>query len=139
MSDLDTETEPQHAAQEPLSLKGHRLANERRGRFKAAVNWLVLLFGGFYLCFHVGFVVWNAVQNKDWLLKIVQDHFAALVGLPFVAFAAVCLVLFLEARSEKEIEFSAVGFSFKGASAPIILWALCFLVISVCFKLLWNP
>jgi hypothetical protein len=110
----------------------------QKPKLKVAVNWLVLVFGALYFCFHVGFVVWHALHNQDWLLEQVKSHYAALIGLPFVAFAGVCLVLFLESRYDDPIEFKALGFEFKGASGPIILWAICFLVLSICMKLLWN-
>lgn len=106
--------------------------------FKYIVNWIVLLFGGLYFCFHVAFVIWHAAHNQDWLLDLVKSHYAALIGLPFAAYAAVCLVIFLESRYEGSIEFKALGFEFKGASGPIILWAICFLIFTICMKLLWN-
>jgi hypothetical protein len=86
----------------------------------------------------VGFVIWHAVNNQVWLLDQVRNHYAALIGLPFAAYAAVCLVLFLESRYDDPIEFKALGFEFKGASGPIVLWVICFLVISICMKLLWD-
>ena len=110
----------------------------RRGAFKNTVNWLVLIFGGLYFCFHVGFVIWHAVHNQGWLLDQVRNHYAAIIGLPFAAYASVCLVLFLESRYDDPIEFKALGFEFRGASGPIVLWAMCFLIISMCMKLLWN-
>jgi hypothetical protein len=110
----------------------------RKKSFKNTVNSLVLIFGGLYFCFHVGFVIWHAVNNQVWLLDQVRNHYAALIGLPFAAYAAVCLVLFLESRYDDPIEFKALGFEFKGASGPIVLWVICFLVISICMKLLWD-
>jgi len=105
---------------------------------KYVANWIVISFGGLYFCFHVGFVIWHTFQNRDWLLELVKKHYAAIIGLPFAAYAVVCLVLFLESRYEGPIEFKAIGFEFKGASGPIILWAICFLIFTVCMKLLWN-
>ncbi len=110
----------------------------RKRSLKYVVNWLVLIFGGLYFCFHVGFVIWHAVHNEEWLLNQVRSHYAAIIGLPFAAYAAVCLVLFLESRYDDPIEFKALGFEFKGASGPIVLWAICFLIIAICMKLLWN-
>lgn len=120
------------------SSKGSPRKRARKKSLKYIVNWVVLAFGGLYFCFHVGFVVWHAFNNQDWLLEQVKNHYAALIGLPFAAYAAVCLVLFLESRYDDPIEFKALGFEFKGASGPIVLWAICFLIIAVCMKLLWN-
>ena len=110
----------------------------RKKSLKYIVNWLVLIFGGLYFCFHVGFVIWHAAHNQDWLLEQVKGHYAAIIGLPFAAYAAVCLVLFLESRYDDPIEFKALGFEFKGASGPIVLWAISFIIIATCMKLLWN-
>src|SRR2546422_1380992 len=42
--------------------------------------------------------------------------------LPSAAFAALLIVLVLE-QSSGQIEFSSLGFAFKGASGQIVLWA----------------
>jgi|ERR1051326_2577036 hypothetical protein len=123
---------------EAAARQSHRKYREAKG-LRRAVNWAVIGFGGFYFCFHAGFVVWHILHNQDWILDLVRSHYAALIGLPFAAYAAVCLVLFLDSRYEDPIEFSAPGFEFKGASGPIILWAICFVAIATCMKLLWNP
>jgi len=124
-------------ADDPINKSAPRKSYNKKS-FKYVVNWLVLLFGGLYFCFHVGFVVWHTIHNHSWLLEMVRNHYAALIGLPFAAYASVCLVLFLESRYDTPIEFKALGFEFKGASGPIILWAICFLIFTVCMKLLWN-
>jgi hypothetical protein len=59
------------------------------------------------------------------------------LSLPFAGFAALGLVLLLESRSEQPIEFSGLGFQFKGASGPIVLWIMCYLAMALCIKLLW--
>lgn len=64
------------------------------------------------------------------------QHFAAAIGLPFAALAALGLVTLFETRSGP-IEFEALGLKFKGASGPIIFWVLSFLAIAVAIKLLW--
>jgi hypothetical protein len=106
-------------------------------RLKRYVNWAFFVGAAVYSTFHAGFVIWNTLRGSDELIKMVYDHFAAIVGLPFAGFAALGLVLLLESRSEQPIEFRAVGFEFKGASGPIVLWVLCFLAIVACLKVMW--
>jgi hypothetical protein len=76
-------------------------------------------------------------SGQGFFTRITLEHFPAVVGLPASALAALSLVLFLENRSGP-IEFEAVGFKFKGASGPAVLWAMCFLVIVFAIKLLWS-
>lgn len=69
------------------------------------------------------------------VFEIALNHFAATVGLPSAALAALCVV-FLESTTGR-IEFEGLGFKFKGASGPIVLWVVCFLAIAAAIKLLW--
>jgi hypothetical protein len=125
----EQETVPRETRQNYISQKN------KRARF--IVNWLFLLGAGLYSLFHVGFVIWQTIHQPDWLLALVKQHFAVLIGLPFAAFGALGLVLLLESHYNQELEFEAVGFQFQGASGPIILWVVCFLSIALCMKLLW--
>jgi hypothetical protein len=51
----------------------------------------------FAVLFLYGSVV--SMMTEPWVLEIAQKHFAASVGLPFAALAALCLVSVLEIRS----------------------------------------
>jgi hypothetical protein len=106
-------------------------------RLKTLVNWVFLIAAVLYSIFHIGFVIWPVVHGEPWITKIVIDHYAAIIGLPFAAFGALGLVFLLDSRSETPIEFKAIGFEFKGASAPIVLWVICFLAMAGAVKLLW--
>jgi hypothetical protein len=70
------------------------------------------------------------------LTDVTLAHFPAVVGLPFAALASLCVVLFLDSHVGA-MEFEALGFKFRGASGPTVLWAFCFLAIAVAIKLLW--
>jgi hypothetical protein len=89
----------------------------------------------FAVLFLYGSVV--SMMTEPWVLEIAQKHFAASVGLPFAALAALCLVSVLEIRSGP-VEFEAWGLKFKGAAAPIVFWILIFLAIAASIKLLWS-
>ena len=67
---------------------------------------------------------------------IAREHFAATVGLPMAAVAALFIVLVLRVTSGP-LEFEGIGFKFRGASGPIVLWLMCFLGITAAIKWLW--
>jgi hypothetical protein len=67
---------------------------------------------------------------------IAGRHFAATIGLPMGAVAALFIVLVLRATSGP-LEFEAIGFKFRGASGPVVLWLMCFLGIAAAIKWLW--
>jgi len=69
----------------------------------------------------------------DTLLK---EHVHAVVGIPMAAVYAFCVVLTLEASSGP-IEFEALGFKFRGASGPVVLWVFSFLGFVLAIRLLW--
>jgi hypothetical protein len=77
-----------------------------------------------------------ALAFQTRLQTLIQDHFAAIVGLPMVAAVSALTVLLLP-QSYGRIEIKAFGISFKGAAGPIILWLLCFLGIASAIKMLW--
>lgn len=90
------------------------------------------LVGGVFLFF----LALDIANAEPWMVEIFRSHPAAVLGLPTAALAALCIVLFLEAKSG-HIEFEGFGFKFRGASGEIILWVLCFLSITASVKLLW--
>lgn len=98
-------------------------------------HWLVLVGG---IIFGGAFILGGAVSMlmNPAVFEVALAHFAATVGLPSAALSALCIVVFLESSSGP-IEFEGLGFKFKGASGPIVLWVLCFLAIAAAIKLLW--
>ncbi len=103
---------------------------------RSVVPWLVLvgvvLFSGAYLLL---FGYWM-YRDFNFFGAIARDHFAAVIGLPFAALAALCIVLFLEFRSG-QMEIEAFGIKFRGASGPAIIWLFCFLGIAGAIKMVW--
>ena len=76
------------------------------------------------------------IYSQAWVVELARQHFAATVGLPFAALAALCLVILLEITTG-EIEIKGLGFEFKGAGGPLVMWIFCFLAIAAAIKLLW--
>jgi hypothetical protein len=98
-------------------------------------RWLVLTAG---VIFFGAFVVGGSLSMlyNPAVFQVALDHFAATIGLPSAALAALCLVYFLE-HTSGPIQFKGLGFEFKGASGPIVMWVICFLAIAGAIKLLW--
>jgi hypothetical protein len=113
---------------------------EERGsaspKLRRAAAWLVpggaTILGGAFIILGVS-TMWS---NQGWLVDIAKSHFAATVGLPAAALVAMAVVLFLEFNAGP-IEFEVVGFKFRGASGPVVLWTFCFMAIAAAIKLLW--
>lgn len=107
-----------------------------RPTHRDAVAWLALAC---LVIIGIGFlfaVASFAALKTGQLSNIMLAHFPAVVGLPFAALLALVIVLFLESHSGR-LEFEAVGFKFRGASGPIILWVLTFLAIVTGVRILW--
>jgi hypothetical protein len=74
--------------------------------------------------------------EAPWVMGILQAHFAGIVSVPLAAIGALCVVLILRS-TEGPIEFEGLGFKFSGAAGPVVLWALCFIVIVSGIRVLW--
>jgi len=86
----------------------------------------------------LGIFVWFLVVdwNTQHFEPIVKEHFAAMVGLPAIAFGAFILVNLLEQQSGP-VKFKGLGFEFDGSSGQIAMWIACFLSMSAALKMLW--
>lgn len=75
-------------------------------------------------------------QSGD-LLLLAKENARAMIGIPWAGGAAFIVVLVLR-TSFGEIDFKFLGMSFAGASGPIVMWVLCFLVEVYAIQLLWE-
>lgn len=102
---------------------------------RRGVRWLVVigasLFGALFL---LGAA--ETMMTQAWVVELARAHFAATVGLPFAALAALCVVTILEITTGT-IEIKGLGFEFKGAGGPIVMWIFAFLAIASAIRLLW--
>lgn len=74
--------------------------------------------------------------EENWLLSVLHKQFAAALGVPMSAAAALCIVLLLETAAGP-IEIELQWLKFRGAAAPVILWILCFLAMTFALSWLW--
>lgn len=80
-------------------------------------------------------LIWSLNYDSRFI-AIMYQHLAAVVGIPGAIITAFVLVNVLEQVSGP-IEFSGLGFTFKGASGPIVMWVLVFTALVGGLKLLW--
>ncbi|SRR6266478_6756254 len=83
-------------------------------------------------------VLMQTPPSNGWLNRLIQDHYPAMIGIPLMSGAAFCVVMSFEVAIGSPIEFEALGFKFRGASGPVLMWVLCFLAFTLAFRVLWS-
>lgn len=88
-----------------------------------------------------GFLIW-AISKGDSLVGLLKEQtfivqFPVIVGIPFSSVVAFIVVSLLRYTSGP-IEFEVIGFKFKDASGPVVMWILCFLALILGIKTLWQ-
>ena len=68
--------------------------------------------------------------------KLLQAHYVAIVGLPTAAIASFMLV-YIFRHTSGEIQMEAWGLKIKGATGPLLLWAVCFLAMATALHFSW--
>jgi len=58
-------------------------------------------------------------------------YFRGSMGIPFAIIAALSVVALLAAGTKGDFKVKVSGLSLEGPSAPITMWVICFLVISL--------
>ncbi len=122
------------------------LEDEDQRRFRRIFTW-VFFFGILGICIiTVYFAIKSAFLSygkpgpllgiSPQLAEFLKQHAPVTVGLPIAAVLSLLLILLLRETAGK-LEFEALGFKFRGASGPVVLWVLCYLAITLSIKLLW--
>jgi hypothetical protein len=118
---------------------------EKEGQYELQIrkvaSWAAIVGTSLLAAFFFAFMAYQSAlgpgEPDNWFTKVLEAQFAATVGVPLSVVSAASLVLLLKATMGP-IEFEGLGFKFRGASAPIVLWIFCFLAIVGGMKLLWN-
>lgn len=109
---------------------------ELSARWRRVFALMALVGFAVFVASYLGVLIYWSWGDDSWMLPILRDHFAATVGAPTAALAALVVVLILRITAGP-IEFKLLGIEFKGAAGPIVLWDFCFLSIVAAVKLLW--
>lgn len=70
--------------------------------------------------------------------SILTNNFPSVVGLPMAAVGSFIIIVLLRQTNRGPIEFEGLAFKFRGASGPVVLWVVCFAVISIAIRMLWK-
>jgi len=117
------------------------LEDEDQRKFRRIFTWVFffVILGmciiTLYFAIKAAFLSYHGISPQ--LAAFFEAHFPVTVGLPVAAVVALLLILVLRETTGK-LEFEALGFKFRGASGPVVLWVLCYLAITLSIKLLWQ-
>ena len=118
-----------------------RKFSESERRFRRWITWIAVVgtagWAGYFFTFLVYQSLFGEKSATNWFLQMVQEHPAATIGVGMSAVSAFCLVAVLELYVGP-IELEGMGFKFRGATGPVFLWALCFVVMIWGVWLLWD-
>jgi hypothetical protein len=103
---------------------------------KKVVAWLLLVAMLVIGCSFPYFILGGSGVLADDFRELYKEHFVAIIGLPLAAIVSLFIVFVLE-QTQGPLEFDGLGFKFKGASGPVVLWVLCYLAITISLKTLW--
>jgi hypothetical protein len=81
--------------------------------------------------------IWGKSEPENWLVALVREHSAAVIGTPAAVAAAFFIVTLLKV-TRGAIEFESFGVKFHGASGPIVFWILCFAAVATALYFLWG-
>src|SRR5215467_15131143 len=97
---------------------------------------LIVLIAGYGFVFIIVQSINPGKPEESWFLLVLQKQYAATLGVPMCAVAALCIVLLLETAAGP-IEIETPWLKFRGAAAPVIFWLFCFLVMALALSWLW--
>lgn len=105
-------------------------------RLQRVMSWVILsVLTVFGVLAMIGLFTVARTPGTFWQ-ELIRSQFPVIVGLPIAGFGALFVTLVLRISSGP-IEFEAGPIRFKGGSAPIVFWVLCFLAMALATKLLW--
>jgi len=97
--------------------------------------WGVISMASILAFTYIGYIVhWTFTYPE--IPKLIEEHAAAVIGLPLSAVAAFVLVFLLRVGG-KSIEIEGLSFKFRGAAGPVVLWIFCFLAMVSGIKILF--
>jgi hypothetical protein len=104
-------------------------------RLNTVMSWIAVIAAIVFAA--AAFIMIVYAASTGYWNEIVDRHFPVTVGLPCAALAAMFIVLVLKTVAGR-IEVKIIGFEFKGAAGPIIMWILSFLAIVLAINTLWD-
>ena len=106
-------------------------------RFKKAITILAVIGAVIVAASIIIATIVLTVTKEAVYAILIITHYPVTMGLPFAGIGALALVVLLE-YARGPIEFEVPGFSFKGASGPIVMWVVVYLAITTSVVALWD-
>jgi hypothetical protein len=103
--------------------------------FKTTFTWAIGVAFALYATFLALLFTRVGVNRQIW--RVIIRQFLATIVFPSACFAALVVVMVLD-QASGNVEFSGLGFQFKGAAAPLVMWAMLILVMAISLRLLWR-
>lgn len=127
---------------EPQPERHLRNITSSDARLRKIASWVAMFGTSLLAAYFFGFLIYHSLRpttsSGSWFITVLEKQFAATMAVPLSAIGSVCIILMLKATAGP-IEFEGLGFKFRGASGPIVLWVLCFLSMILAVHLLWKP
>lgn len=106
-------------------------------RVQRVMSWVIVsVLTAFGVAALIGLFTVSRTPGSFWQ-ELIRTQFPVVVGLPVAGSAALFITLVLRI-STGPIEFEAGPIRFKGGSAPVVFWVLCFMAIALAIHLLWS-
>jgi hypothetical protein len=116
---------------------GHRIHPDDREQVAPLFTKVVAISGALFLGVVCTVVFFWTIPSAGILSTEISKHFLAVTGLPLSAIAATVVISMFRVTAGR-IEFKALGFQFRGASGPVVLWVFCFLAFVAALRILWS-
>jgi len=113
------------------------MVDSQKWTYKRLIGLVALIATGVFATSVIVRILYHSWTKNPEHIYLGWVHYPVTIGLPMAAIGALGLVLLLE-YARGPIEFEGLGFKFKGASGPVVLWVFCYLAIAATIKLLWN-
>lgn len=101
------------------------------------MNRLQWAVSAFFFVF-LSYILYRVHHLSPDTWALLQHQWLAVILFPSACFATLVVVLILD-KVSGTMEISGLGFSFKGAAAPVIIWGFLVLIMAGSLALLWQP
>ena len=107
--------------------------------FVDTMKFLIAALGGILSVMFLYLLRTGLFFSDPWLIKLAQNKFPVIIGLPVAGLCSSFVILTFDRLIDGKIEFKiSNSIELTGPTAPILLWMICFLVISFCINMLWK-
>ena len=103
--------------------------------FKTIFTWAIGIGFAIYVTF-LFFSFWRGRMAKP-IWDVIIKQWLGMIVFPSACFASLVVVMVLD-QAAGDIEFSGLGFQFKGAAGPLVIWAMLIIVMAISLRLLWR-